>query len=69
MSGLPDVIPDGSRLTLTCYVLRIKPEATDIYWLYDGVRNDGSLSNRSNTDGTSSQSNSLQLKYVNAFIF
>ena len=51
-----DLIEVGTDLNLTCTISRIKPEASQMYWMMGDRREDGSLVSTNNSDGTLSQS-------------
>ena len=36
--GLPDAVESGTNVELTCIVQRIKPQASDMYWILNGRR-------------------------------
>ena len=58
MTGITeDYIEVGTDLDLTCTVSRIKPQAAEMYWVIDGVREDGSLTVTTNDDGTFRETN------------
>ena len=64
ISGLPEIIPDGINAILVCTVQRIKPAALDIYWIFDGMKSNGSLETIPLGDETFVQHNTLEVKYV-----
>ena len=60
MKGITDKVEEtGETLTLTCTVNRIRPKATDFYWLVDGSRENGTLQTERNSGGFK-QTNTLE---------
>ena len=62
LTGITDNYAEvGTVRGLTCTVDRIKPEASEFYWMIGDRREDGSLQpSTTNTDGTFLQTNQLQ---------
>ena len=50
ISGLPDILESGTTVELTCTVRRIKPEASEMFWIIDGQRIDGTIHTSLNQD-------------------
>ena len=64
LTGIPnDYVEVGTDLHPTCTVSRIKPEASEMYWLVGRNRENGSLEQTNNDDGTFNQSNAFSYKY------
>ena len=53
MSGVPDILESGTTAELTCTVRRIRPEASDMFWIIGGRRIDGSVHSSLNQNATS----------------
>ena len=50
ISGLPDILESGTTVKLTCTVQRIRPEASEMFWIIDGRRIDGTIYTSLNQD-------------------
>ena len=62
ISGLPDVLVSGTTVELTCYVSRIKPEASEMFWIIAGQRMNGTVYTSLHEDAASlKQSNTIHL--------
>ena len=55
-----EVFDSETEVTLTCSVVRIKPEAADIFFIIDGKRYNGTVTSNLNADLT--LTNSLELR-------
>ena len=64
MTGITDShVEVGTDLELTCTISRIRPEATEMYWMIGGQRDSGSdVRTDPNGDGTFRQSKTLLYK-------
>ena len=52
ISGLPDAIESDTEIEINCLISRVRPKASDIYWLLNGVeRINGSHTKLQNSDG------------------
>ena len=50
----------GTNLNLLCEVNRTKPESSDMFWMINGQRKNGSDVTLKNEDGTFAQKNSIE---------
>ena len=50
ISGLSDILESGTTVKLTCTVQRIRPEASEMFWIIDGRRIDETIHTSLNQD-------------------
>ena len=61
ITRFPQTVVAGSTKEISCEVARIKPKASDIYWIIRGDQFNGTISSRRRKDGqTYSQVNALK---------
>ena len=62
ISGLPDLLVSGTTVELNCSVPRIKPETSEMFWVIDGQRINGTIYTSLNQDAESlKQSNKINI--------
>ena len=63
LSGLDGILDTTKEVAFTCTVDRIRPPAKDIYWMIDGVRVNGSISDGTEDPNDKSLSQTNEVSY------
>ena len=63
IEGLPETVKTGSVCNITCTILRIKPEAQEMYFTINGKRHNGSIKTTIDDDDHGSLSQSMTVRH------